>query len=313
MRVLVTGAGGQLGLALRDLRQTDLQVEGRTRATFDITDASAVTSVLDEIRPDVIVNAAAYTQVDRAETDREAAFRVNEAGSRLLARAAVSTGIPLIHISTDFVFDGQASRPYRPDDATGPLNVYGQSKLAGENAVLDADPAALIIRTSWLYRLGSRNFVTTIIRLLRERGSVSVVADQFGSPTSATGLAEAIVSAARRKTTGNAPAGIRHFADDGMASRYEFAMAIRDEAVAHGLVEPTTSIAATSTAADAPVRRPPCSALDSDTLSTELCLQKTSWRTALAHAFSGAVRGATGAEVPSRVVLEFGVTWPPAG
>jgi dTDP-4-dehydrorhamnose reductase len=298
MKILVTGAGGQLGLALRAIREPDLAVEGRTREAFDITDAAAVTNVLEDIRPDVIVNAAAYTNVDRAETDREAAFRINAAGPRLLARAAVSTGVPFIHISTDFVFDGTASRPYRPDDATGPLNVYGESKLAGESAVLDAEPAALIVRTSWLYRLGSRNFVTTIIRLLRERGSVSVVADQFGSPTSATSLAEAIVSAARRKTTGNALAGIRHFADEGIASRYEFALAIRDEAVAHRIVEPSTSIEATSTAADAPVRRPSCSALDSDKLSTELCLQKTPWRTALAHAFSGAttpVRGATGA------------------
>ncbi len=284
MKLLVTGAGGQLGLALGAIQRPALDIVGRSRGDLDITDPSATAKAIDDTRPDIVVNAAAYTNVDGAEADRDGAFRGNAEGPRWLALATAAAGIPLIHISTDFVFDGAASRPYRPDDPTAPLNVYGASKLAGERAVLDADPSALVIRTSWLYRLGSRNFVTAILRLLRETGRVSVVADQRGSPTSATSLAEATIAAALRQAGGGGLSGIRHFADGGETSRYDFALAIRDEGIAAGLVGVSTSVEPV-TGGEAAVRRPAYSALDAGAICSELGFQQMSWREALARSF----------------------------
>ena len=285
MKLLVTGAGGQLGRAIKRLRKDGVDAVGTTRAELDITDVSTLARILDDLRPDVIVNAAAFTSVDRAEADRDGAFHANETGARLLARAVASAGISLIHISTDFVFDGIATRPYRPGDPTGPLNVYGASKLAGELAVLEADARALVVRTSWLYWLGGRNFATAIVAQLREPGRASVVTDERGSPTSAAILAELLVLAAQRKAAGDDISGIRHFADEGVTSRYDFACAIRDEAVAAGLVDPSASVAPVAGRADAPVRRPAYSALDSGDICAELGFPATPWRDALTRAF----------------------------
>lgn len=285
MKLLVTGGGGQLGRAMARLKGTSVEIVARTRAELDIAEEASIARALDAERPDALVNAAAFTNVDRAETDRAAAFRGNEAGPLLLARAAASAGIPLIHVSTDFVFDGATSRPYQPEDPVAPLNVYGESKLAGEHAVLDADPAALVVRTSWLYWLGGRNFMTTIVRLLREKGQVSVVDDQHGTPTSAVSLAEVLLLAARKKAAGEELSGIRHYADAGVTSRYDFALAIRDQAVAAGLVAASASVEPVATSPDAPVRRPAFSALDSRRMAAELGVSPLSWRAALARDF----------------------------
>jgi dTDP-4-dehydrorhamnose reductase len=233
----------------------------------------------------MLVNAAAFTNVDRAEADRDGAFRANETGARRLARAAASAGVSLIHISTDFVFDGAASRPYRPGDQARPLNGYGESKLAGEMAVLEACSAALVVRTSWLYWLGGRNFVTAIVAQLRETGAASVVTDERGSPTSAANLAALLVLTAQRMTAGDDISGIRHFADEGVASRYDFACAIREEAVAAGLVDPSASVGPVAGRANVAVRRPAYSALDSSDIRTELGFPATPWRAALGRAF----------------------------
>jgi dTDP-4-dehydrorhamnose reductase len=285
MRLLVTGASGQLGRAIARLPPDNTDIILKTRAELDIADAASIARNLDAAQPDAIVNAAAFTDVDRAESDRDQAFRANATGPRLLAEATSAAGIPLIHVSTDFVFDGTASRPYRPDDPTGPLNVYGASKLAGETAALDANADALVVRTSWLYGLDGRNFVTAILARLREGGRAEVVTDQLGSPTSVVNLARLLISAARHKISGGNIAGIRHFADDGVTSRFDFARAIRDEAVAAGLVDLSVSIEPAGSGANAPVRRPAYSALDSSDICAELDFGTTSWRTALAHSF----------------------------
>jgi dTDP-4-dehydrorhamnose reductase len=285
MRLLVTGAGGQLGRAIERLRISGVEILSRTHAEIDITDAAGVARNIDEARPDAIVNAAGYTNVRLAETEHEAAFRVNGTGAGLLAGAALSAGIPLVHISTDFVFDGAASRPYRPGDATVPINVYGASKLAGERAVLDRNPDGLVVRTSWLYSLGGRNFVTAIVAQLRQPGRAAVVTDEHGSPTSAAGLAALLVQAAQRKAAGENISGIRHFADEGVTSRYDFACAIRDEAAAAGFVDPSASVVLVAQSADVAVRRPAYSALDSSDIRTELGFPATPWREALRRAF----------------------------
>src|SRR3990167_2710756 len=241
MRLLVTGAGGQLGCALQSLERRDMRIIPLDHGGLDITDDDAIVGALRDHRPDVLVNAAAYTAVDRAEADVETAFKVNRDGPRKLAAASRAAGIAFIHVSTDFVFDGAASRPYRPEDKPNPLNAYGASKLAGESAVRDAAPDAVVIRTARLYALHGRNFVSTMLRLLQEKGRVAVVADQYGSPTSATNLAEAVVLAAEGKMLGTAGSpmsivGIRHFADAGIVSWYELAAAVRDEGVAAGML-----------------------------------------------------------------------------
>jgi dTDP-4-dehydrorhamnose reductase len=285
MKLLVTGAGGQLGRAMERLRTPGVEVLRRTHAELDITDAASIARNILEARPDVIVNAAGFTNVRLAESEREAAFRANKTGARLLAGATLSAGIPLIHISTDFVFDGAAVRPYRPGDATGPLNAYGESKLAGERAVLDENPDGLVVRTSWLYWLGGRNFVTSIVAHLRATARADVVADERGSPTSAASLAALLALAGQRKAAGKEISGIRHFADEGVTSRYDFACAIRDEAVAAGLVAPSASVVPVARRADAAVRRPAYSALDSSDIRAELGFPATPWRAALGRAF----------------------------
>jgi dTDP-4-dehydrorhamnose reductase len=285
MKLLITGAGGQLGRAMARVRVEGVDILGRTRAELDIADASSLARTLDQMRPDALINAAGFTDVRAAERARDLAFHINEAGARLVASATAAARIPLIHLSTDFVFDGAESRPYRPGDPTGPVNVYGESKLAGERAVLAADPGALVLRTSWLYWLGGRNFVTAIVGRLRGMEKADVVTDQRGSPTSAASLAALLILAAQRKVTGAPISGIRHFADEGVTSRYDFACAIREEAVAVGLVDPAASVVPTTGGTDEGVRRPAFSALDSGDVCRETGFPATPWRAALARAF----------------------------
>lgn len=221
LRVLVTGQRGQLGRALRDRLPVGvewLQPEMR----LEITDHSAVTAAVAALRPQVIINAAAYTAVDRAEGDIDGARRVNADGARLLAAAARDAGARMVQVSTDFVFDGCKGAPYLPGDAAAPASVYGLTKLEGEHGVQELlGDDALIVRTAWVYYPGGNNFVRTMLRLLRERPEVRVVADQIGTPTHAGGLAEAIwlllAGGAR---------GIHHWTDAGVASWYDFAQAI---------------------------------------------------------------------------------------
>ncbi len=259
MKVLITGAGGQVGWELIRRAPANVEVCALDHGALDITDADAVLAVIETEKPDVILNTAAYTAVDRAESEPDTAYAVNEAGARHVATAAARVGARLVHISTDFVFDGKASTPYGPADAPGPLSVYGASKLAGERAVQDAlGVAALIVRTSWVYSAHGRNFVKTMLRLMRERDSLQVVDDQIGTPSWAGSLAQALWVLARRGGS-----GILHLGDAGVASWYDFAVAIAEEASAMELIPRAIPIAPIPAIAyPTPARRPAWSVLD---------------------------------------------------
>jgi dTDP-4-dehydrorhamnose reductase len=192
MRILLTGVTGQVGAALCAPLESAGTLVAADRNRLDLARPELVASVLDGIAPDLIVNPAAYTAVDRAEDERELAFRVNAEAPAEMARWAASQGVPLVHFSTDYVFDGGGARPWREDDATGPLSAYGASKLAGEEAIRAAGGPHLVIRTSWVYAATGANFLRTIARLARERDELGIVADQIGAPTSAKLIADAV-------------------------------------------------------------------------------------------------------------------------
>lgn len=222
-RVLVTGGSGQLGRALRETCPETVHWLQPDGGRLDIGDAGAVAGTVAALRPSIIINAAAYTAVDRAESEPVLAQRINADAPGWLAEAAKRCGARLVQVSTDFVFDGRKGAPYLPEDATAPVSVYGRSKCDGERAVIEVlGDAALILRTAWVYYPGGNNFVRTMLRLMRDRPEVRVVADQVGTPTHAGGLAEAIWTLLR-----NDFAGIHHWTDAGVASWYDFAHAIR--------------------------------------------------------------------------------------
>jgi dTDP-4-dehydrorhamnose reductase len=278
MKVLVTGVGGQVGRALVHSAPRQLEVLACSHGDLDIADERAVTSRIRLNTPDVIVNAAAYTAVDRAETEPELARRINAEGPRYLAAAAREVGARLVHISTDFVFDGQSSVPYRPQDRTNPLGVYGVTKRDGELAVLDVLPErSIILRTAWVYAAAGRNFVQTMLRVMRETGAVRVVTDQVGTPTSARSVAEVIWKLVEDSQI----RGIHHWTDAGVASWYDFAVAIAEEAAHLGLLAPDVKVTPIATCEyPTPARRPPYSVLDKRSL-TSLGIVPEHWRARL--------------------------------
>jgi dTDP-4-dehydrorhamnose reductase len=221
MKVLVAGSNGMLARDLIAFLETDHEVKGAARPGFDITDRASVHAAVEAAAPEVVINCAADTAVDRAETESELAFGVNRKGPRNLASVCREAGALLVHISTDFVFDGKKDTPYRESDPTGPLNVYGRSKLEGEEKVLEILPGSIIVRTSWIYGRHGRNFPKTITRLALERDEICVVTNQVGSPTYTTDLSQALLSLIEAGKP-----GIYHFSNKGGASRYEFASEI---------------------------------------------------------------------------------------
>jgi dTDP-4-dehydrorhamnose reductase len=259
-RALITGAQGQLGKSLQATAPADWQVLACGRRELDITQAGAVSTVFRRERPDLIIHAAAYTDVDGAEAEGDRAEAVNCAGAANIARAASEIEARMIHISTDFVFDGRQGHPYFSDDPPNPVNVYGKSKLAGEREVARITQGrALIVRTAWVYSEHGDNFVLTMLRLMRERESLAVVSDQVGSPTWGRMLAEALWTAADRPML----QGILHWTDAGVASWYDFAMAIQEEALLLGLLSRAVSIQPVRTDEfPRPARRPAYSVLD---------------------------------------------------
>ena len=264
-RVLITGAGGQVGRMLLETRPDNFEAIACTHAELDIAAAEAVHECVGRHRPAVIINAAAYTAVDKAESEPDIAARINAGGAGHVATAARECGARLIHISTDFVFDGAASVPYRPDSATSPLSVYGRTKLGGERAVREALPErSVIVRAAWVYAATGANFARTMLRVMRANGSVRVVADQVGTPTAARSLAEALW-----RIAGN-PAihGIHHWTDAGVASWYDFAVAIAEEGAEQGLVPPEVVVTPIATSDyPTPARRPSYSVLDKGSLA----------------------------------------------
>jgi dTDP-4-dehydrorhamnose reductase len=228
VKALVTGAGGQVGEALKANAPPGWSIAGLSHAQLDIADREAVLRVVEREAPRILFNAAAWNAVDRAEEDERQAFAVNAEGVAHLAEAARDVGARLVHISSDYVFDGKASTAYAPDAPRHPLSAYGRSKAAGEDA---AGEEALVVRTSWVHAAGHANFVTTMLRLMRERDELVVVADQIGAPTWATGLARVLWALALEGAR-----GIWHHRDAGQASRHEFAVAIGEDAEALGLI-----------------------------------------------------------------------------
>lgn len=276
MRVLVTGASGQLGQALARTAASSIVMTGVDRDEFDITDGGAVLQFCRAKDPDVIVNAAAYTAVDRAESEPELAAAVNEAGARNVAAAARAVSARMIQLSTDFVFDGEAGEPYPPDAATNPVSVYGRTKRDGELAVLDELPgSSVVLRTSWLYSKTGSNFVRTMLRLMGERDEIGVVADQVGTPTWANSLSKAVWAFVDQPRL----SGIYHWSDAGLCSWYEFALAIEGEARELGLLEKAARVRAISSAEyPAAARRPRFSVLDCASTEDALNLQPERWR-----------------------------------
>ncbi|MEK6790891.1 MAG: dTDP-4-dehydrorhamnose reductase [Deltaproteobacteria bacterium] len=283
MKILVTGANGQLGtdLAAR-LDKSGAGVVALDREGLDVSDARAVARVVGSSKPDAIINCAAYTKVDLAQTERDKAFSVNRDGPANLADAAKDAGAQLYHISTDFVFDGKKSSPYNEDDEAAPLSVYGESKLGGEIEIARRMSEYAIIRTSWLYGASGSNFVKTILKLASERERLTVVYDQVGAPTSTADLSEAIIALMKKRFDGNAPSGVYHFANEGVASWYDFAVAILNEARSRGLslncrsIEPILSKDYPTSA-----RRPAYSVLDKTKIKKACGLVIPHWTASL--------------------------------
>lgn len=277
MRVLVIGRTGQLARALAE-RAGDhgvtLTAAGRGEA--DLTDEGALAAALDAAAPDAAINAAAYTAVDAAETDVAAAHALNAAGPSALARLCAARGVPLIHVSTDYVFDGRASRAYREDDPIAPQTVYGRTKADGEAGVLLAGGPAIVARTAWVYSPFGANFVKTMLRLGASRPELGIVADQHGNPTSALDLADALLALLRERDIWPSSPQILHVAGRGDATWYTFAKAIFEAA---GL---TPTVRALSTADyPTPAQRPANSRLDTSLLAERYAITLPSWTESL--------------------------------
>ena len=289
MTLLLTGAYGQLGKEiLRQAPEYGLPVLATDIDTLDITDANAVEAFFDRHQPNICVNAAAYTQVDRAETDADTAFAVNRDGPMTLARQCRRTDIPMIHISTDFVFDGALGRPYAETEAPCPISVYGSSKAAGDDAVQEALDRHIILRTAWLYGNDGPSFVHTILRLAGEKERLAVVDDQVGSPTAAEGLARATLTIAQRHVTG-APDmtwGIFNFTDRGAVSWCGFARAIISLAAGVGIVREVPVDPISTADFGAPAKRPAYSVLDCRRIAKTYGIQQAPWEDALARVLS---------------------------
>ena len=277
-RALVLGAAGQLGRACMDCVPETVVAEGFSRVTCDVTDDAALRRAMDEINPHVVINTAAYTAVDAAEDDPELADAVNANAPAMLGALCARRGMRLVHISTDFVFDGRAHRPYAPAADPAPLGIYGASKWRGEQAVFASGASHAVVRSSWVYSPGGSNFVLTMLRLMREHGTVSVVNDQIGSPTSARGLAEICWLLALNGDVG----GVFHWSDTGAISWYDFACGIHEEALALGVLSTPAKIEPISTDAfPTKAQRPIYSVLDCSATCSALNVTQQPWRDAL--------------------------------
>ncbi|KQZ60036.1 MULTISPECIES: dTDP-4-dehydrorhamnose reductase [unclassified Lysobacter] len=289
MKILLLGGNGQVGQELRrslaplgevvvTTRSGELPDGGRCEA-LDLAELDAIAPLFQRVAPDIVVNATAHTAVDRAEDEPELAFRINAEAPGRIARACAMRGAPLLHYSTDYVFDGSGTRPYREDDATAPLGVYGASKLAGEREITVSGTRHLILRTAWVYATHGANFLRTMLRVGAERDELRVVADQIGSPTPAWLIADVSAQILRQ---GVAESGIRHLVAGGETTWHGFAEAIFESAFERGLIARRPSVHPIATA-DYPTRarRPAYSVLDTTRLRRDYGLDLPDWRAAL--------------------------------
>jgi dTDP-4-dehydrorhamnose reductase len=281
MRVAITGTTGQLGgrlltsASLKVARDLTLIDCGRHR--MDLGDSSSIPEALDDLKPDVVLSCAAYTAVDAAEDHGDLAFQVNGVAPGLLGKACAERGIRVVHISTDYVFDGRGQSPYQPNDPTGPTGVYGASKLQGEQSLLEALPSASIVRVGWLYDREGRNFLNTMLRLGAEREVLTVVNDQWGCPTHVGDFAEDLLHWIRRGAKDDAAvAGIHHYGHVGITTWHGFASAILHRVHPHVRVDPVSSGAFPTRA-----QRPAYSKLDERSFFDRLGRRPISWEVAL--------------------------------
>ena len=271
MKVLITGANGQLGGALQRTAPPHVDINAIDVDDVDFTEEAMFAARLVVEAPDVLINAAAYTAVDKAEEDEDTARAINADAVAVMAQAMEEQNGKLVHVSTDFVFDGQSSKAYAPDDPRAPISAYGRTKAEGEDHLRDGD---LLVRTAWVYEAGGANFVRTMIRLMKERDELGVVADQIGSPTWATGLAQTIWGLVDKGASGT-----YHHSDAGVASWYDLAVAIAEEARAVGLLDKTPTIKPLTTADyPTPAARPAFSLLDCRATRDVLGTPAVHWR-----------------------------------
>lgn len=306
MKVLITGKGGQLAWELEQTVPTSCEIISLSANELDITNQAQVNEVVIAYSPDIIINAAAYTAVDKAETDKETAYAVNEKGSEYLALTCKEINAKLIHVSTDFVFDGTKTTPYQTDDTPNPINVYGDSKLQGDIKVSEIlGNQATIIRTAWVYSANGNNFVKTMLRLMAEKEQLGIVYDQVGTPTWAKGLAEMIWSLVEREklkvksneivqsndelstlSEANFPLStqILHWTDAGVASWYDFAVAIQELAVEKGMLDKAIPVRPIPASAyPTPAARPSFSVIDKTTAEQASGVETTHWRKQLSN------------------------------
>ena len=275
--IIVTGANGQLGREIRDLEKAypSIRFYFFSREELNIGDDAQVEKIFTEIQPRFCVNCAAYTAVDKAESETEKAFLINALGAQNLAESSSKHNTRFIHISTDYVFDGNASEPYKEDHPTNPMGVYGASKLEGERLSLEAAPDCIIIRTSWVYSVYGNNFVKTMLRLLHAKPELNVVADQLGTPTYAHDLANAIMHII---TTNNWVAGIYHFSNEGITTWFEFAKEIGSLSNADCIVHPIATSQYPTAA-----QRPQYSVISKEKIKSIYDLNLLDWKESLSN------------------------------
>ncbi|WP_349371455.1 dTDP-4-dehydrorhamnose reductase [Salinarimonas sp.] len=290
MRVVVTGRDGQVARALQCLATADVEIVAIGRPELDLEEPATIAPALARARPDVVINAAAYTAVDAAEADEARALRINADGAGAVSAAAAELGAPVVQISTDYVFDGRLGRPYRESDAIAPQNAYGRSKAAGEAAVAAANPRHAILRTAWVYSAGGRNFLTTMLRLAAEREEVAVVADQRGAPTPASAVAEGALAVGLRLARDPAPGlvGVFHTTCRGEATWADFAEAIFAQSAARG--GPHARVRRIATAEyPTPAARPADARLDTARIARAYGVALPDWRTPIGEVVASAL------------------------
>lgn len=283
MRILVTGCNGQVGHCLTKLlsKREDVTLLAVDKHELDITHQSSVQNAIKNFQPNVIINAAAYTAVDKAEEDVELAYAINRDGSKFLAEAAQEIGAAVLHISTDYVFEGNKDEEYQEVDITNPQGVYGASKLAGEQAVIEACDKHIILRTAWVFAEHGSNFVKTMLRLGETRNELSIVGDQFGGPTYAGDIASVLVKIADKITSNESVEyGVYHYSGLPHVSWYEFAEAIFDEAADKGAIKPFLSSISTSQY-PTPAKRPSNSRLSTSKIKRAFNVDASDWKAAL--------------------------------
>ncbi len=283
-KFLITGSNGQVGFQLLKQLSGKADVLALDRDELDITDKEAVFQTVQEWQPDVIINAAAHTAVDRAESEPELAHQINCVGAENLALAATQIGAAILHISTDYVFDGTKPAPYVESDSVCPQSVYGKTKLDGEIAVANANPRHIILRTAWVFGEYGNNFVKTMLRLAQSRDELGIIADQFGSPTYAGDIADSLIRIAFAILNGSTAFGIYHFSGSPYVNWAEFAEAIFDATILQNVLKKSPHIKQITTADyPTPAKRPANSRLDLSKIKAEFGIEPSDWRKALAN------------------------------